>query len=80
MDEFTQLAQAGAPSYDTGLTAPLTLDALLEAEFRGILSPDRQALLEEARRRGLVPSAYPAPNRDSDESLAKHRTAAPPDA
>jgi hypothetical protein len=73
MDEFTQLAQAGARSYNTGLTAPLTLDALLEAESRGILSPDKQALLEEARRRGLVPSAYPAPNRDSDESLAERR-------
>ena len=31
------------------------LDLLLEAERRGILPEDKKPLLEEARRRGLVP-------------------------
>lgn len=32
------------------------LDLLLEAERRGILPPDKQGLLDEARKRGLVPA------------------------
>jgi len=35
------------------------LDALLEAERRGILPDDKKAVLAEARRRGLVPGAKP---------------------
>ena len=33
------------------------LDLYLEAERRGILPPDKAALLNEARSRGLVPGA-----------------------
>lgn len=33
-----------------------TLDVMLEAEKRGILPPEKQGLLEEARRRNLAPS------------------------
>lgn len=35
------------------------LDAMLEAERRGILPEDKRALLNEARRRGLVPGGEP---------------------
>lgn len=36
-----------------------TLDLMLEAEKRGILPPDRKAMLDEARKRGIVPGAEP---------------------
>lgn len=35
----------------------MNIDALLEAERRGILPPDMKPVLQEARRRGLVPQA-----------------------
>ena len=35
----------------------MDMELLLEAERRGILPPDKQALLAEARKRGLVPTA-----------------------
>src|SRR3990167_3016914 len=34
-----------------------TLEMILEAERRGILPPDKKILLDEARRRGIVPAA-----------------------
>lgn len=34
-----------------------TLDAMLEAERRGILPPDKKPLLDEARKRGLAPTS-----------------------
>ena len=39
----------------------MNLELLLEAERRGILPPDKQALLAEARRRGLVSGEAPKP-------------------
>lgn len=39
----------------------MNLELLLEAERRGILPPDKAALLAEARKRGLVPGGEPAP-------------------
>ena len=37
------------------ISADLNLEVLLEAERRGVLSSHKQAVLDEARRRGLVP-------------------------
>jgi hypothetical protein len=36
---------------------PSQVELLLEAERRGILPPEKQPLLNEARNRGLIPSA-----------------------
>jgi hypothetical protein len=44
------------------------LDLYLEAERRGILPPDKAALLNEARSRGLVPGA---PGMPQDQCLSR---------
>lgn len=50
----------------------MDLDLLMEADRRGILSPEKKALLDEARRRGLVggeaPGGQGAPNLYSPEN------------
>ena len=45
------------------------LDAYLEAERRGILPPDKVGVLQEARRRGLVPAT--AQPEKQDTSIAR---------
>lgn len=43
-----------------------TPEQWLEAEKRGLLSPDKQAILEEARKRGIMPAKPTAQPQDAD--------------
>ncbi len=61
----------------------MDLNLLLEAEKRGLLPPDKAALLSEARKRGLVPSGQSTAPPPADVPPVGDKTAwqqSPPDA
>lgn len=55
------------------------LDLLLEAERRGLVGPEHQGILFEARKRGLIPSALQPTHRQAEDLSMQALADNPPD-
>ena len=54
-------------------------ELLLEADRRGLLSSDKKAMLDEARRRGLIKDALAPSHREAEDASMAALERNPPD-